>query len=64
MNTKDHLDNIKKLRSEAKNLALSGVVVPKGTLCLDCEKNPALAGYDLHFCEECWENAEVVKLSK
>tara|TARA_R110000824_G_scaffold75477_2_gene191580 strand:+ start:571 stop:759 length:189 start_codon:yes stop_codon:yes gene_type:complete len=33
------------------------VVAAKRTLCLDCEKNPAVAGYDLHFCEECWENA-------
>ena len=49
-----HRDQI---RYHQEQLILSGVVVPKGTLCLDCEKNPAVAGYDLHFCEECWDNA-------
>ena len=23
-------------------------------LCLDCEEKPAVTGYDLWFCEECW----------
>jgi len=40
-----------------KLFAIPDVIVPKGTLCLDCEKRPAVAGYDLHFCEECWDNA-------
>ena len=41
----------------SSNNDLYDVVVPKGTLCLDCEKRPAVSGYDLHFCEECWNNA-------
>ena len=45
------------LKAKIKALTLTDVVVPKGTLCLDCEKKPAVAGYDLNFCEECWENA-------
>ena len=45
------------MREVVKNCSIPVVVVPKGTLCLDCEKRPAVSGYDLHFCEECWNNA-------
>jgi hypothetical protein len=40
----------------SEQLTIPVVVVPKGTLCLYCEENPAVAGYDLHFCKECWDN--------
>ncbi len=48
---------IEKERKQLKKLIIDDVIVPKGTLCLDCEKKPAITGYDMHFCEDCWDNA-------
>lgn len=45
MNTQDHLDNIKRLRSEAKNLALSGVSVSALTDILKSDSVYTLARY-------------------
>ncbi len=53
-----HLQKLRAKMEEVKNNdLLHDVIVPKGTLCLDCEKKPAITGYDMHFCEDCWDNA-------
>jgi hypothetical protein len=41
-----------------QQLNLCGVVGQSVQLCLGCDKNPAVTGYDLWFCEDCWENAD------
>lgn len=46
------------LRDYLKQFNLHIVVVPKGTLCDGCKRNPAIKGYPIKICDTCLDNQD------
>ena len=55
----DHLityTHILEVKVELSPITAGGIVPDSTSLCLDCQKRPAVAGYKGRFCKECLYN--------
>ena len=49
-------DELKELIKQGQTLPIDSVIVPKGTLCISCQKEPATNGIGNRktLCSKCW----------